>query len=194
MPAELHEILNLHKEENNNKDINLEYLNAIPRKVDLLFLCVFYGLYKTKNLPPDIDPDRYKPADTNSGIELGTYRFTVKVDRRISLLRHTLFLLWVSKQPDIPKDMIDFREKIYSFLDKILDSRYIQKVVIPFYLIKAAEIDNEGISYIKKLKESMHIFYEISIFSPENINIDYIATKKKFEEEINKNLIIWKNL
>ncbi len=100
----------------------------------------------------------------------------------------------VSEQKEIPKDMIEFRERMYNFLEKILNSVYIQKVAIPFYLIKAAETNDEEISYITKLKESLNITYEPSIYSPENISIEYLVTKKRFEKEFNKNLAIWKSL
>lgn len=186
MPKELEDMISLHKEEIKDIDKNFEYLNELPRKIDLMFLCVFFGLYSSKELPPPEDPDNYKVS--NNEIEMGTYRFTVKVDTTANLLRHLLFVLWISKEDITPSDTFEYREKLYGFLERILDDNYIKKVIIPFYLIKAAEKIEEDPSFISKLKKSVDIDYGYSIFSPEMIALEYHSIKRKFENDLKKKL------
>jgi hypothetical protein len=131
-------------------------------------------LYKSKELPPEL----------YSEVTFGyTFEFGADVTKQIDLFDNLLFALWIKKNP-IPKEytnLVKYREQLYFFLEKLQDPKYITKVMIPFYLKKANE-PNDDTSFINRLKFSAYVKYEPIDFSPEYLAYEFYNSQKDFME------------
>ncbi len=156
-----------------------DYL-IVMRRADILMLCTFYGLYTTMELPP-LQEDATIPSD-------GSYEFNVNIDREVELLRHILFLMWLSENiPESLRINLTHRKKLYAFLERILDDEFIVKVAIPFYLQKSATANGDVI-FIEKLARSRKVPFDLDPYGPEAIALEYHQAKFDFESYIEESL------
>ena len=153
-----------------------DYLERVPRKIDVVLMCVYYGLYVSKELPPSKIDDGE-----------GSYEFNVGIDKEVQIIRDLLLLMWI-KQNDKMSDSFDieYRQEIYAFLNRILNNDYLLKVVFPFYLDKANS-DGE-VSFISKLSQSRFVPWKRNPYSPERLALDFTYRKREFETYITKAL------
>ncbi len=177
MPEELQSLLKSIREKDTKPDDETynseDYLAQVPRIVDVLLLCVFYGLYRTQELPSPILNDN-----------LGSYEFNVGIDREITHLRNILLMMWISENKDLLKgSIIDFRAKLYDFLKDILDDSYITHIVFPFYLFKAAEPYGD-VSFINRLDRSRFVEWEMKQHAPERIALEFKSRMDEFEAKL----------
>ena len=181
MPKEILEVINQKKDHDEKPDDfstasynDTNYLRSFKRFIDIPLICLFYGLYKSKELPPEL----------YSEMALGyTFEFGADVTKQIDLFNNLLFALWVKKNP-IPQEytrLVKYREQLYIFLEKLQDPKYITKVMIPFYLQKANEPNNET-SFVNRLKFSGYVKYEPIDYSPEYLVLEFFNLQKEFME------------
>lgn len=189
MPIELDVLLSSISEESEDKNgeeptdtdeekSSTDYLKAMKR-VDLMLMCMFYGLYISKELPP---------LDLESFPLEGSYEFNVNIENEVKILRHVLFLIWITENgpTDLEFDM-DHRRSLYDFLEKILDNDFVVKVVFPFYLVKSSAAYGD-VSFIDRLSQSRHVPYELHPFSPEAVAMEYYRVRYDFEAYIGNTL------
>lgn len=151
-----------------------DYLSG-PRKVDILLLTVFYGFYSTVKLPP-LEVSEF-PCD-------GTYEFSANVEKEISMLRNALLLLWLSKNEALDHEReVEYRRKLYDFLDIILDDDFVTNVVFPYYSSEAAREDGD-ISFIHKLASSRFVEWKMRSHAPEYIALDFVRVREQFEKKV----------
>ena len=181
MPKEILDVINQKKDHDEKPDDfsnelynNSNYLRSFKRFIDIPLICLFYGLYKSKELPPEL----------YSEMALGyTFEFGAVVTKQIDLFNNLLFALWVKKNP-IPKEytqLVKYRERLYAFLEKIEDPKFIIKVMIPFYLQKSNE-PNDETSFVNRLKFSGYVKYEPIDYSPEYLALEFFNLQKEFME------------
>lgn len=196
MPKELYDVIirqknqyedreHAEKPDDFSKDLynDTSYLTSFKRYIDIPLICLFYGLYKSRELPPE------RSTEISFGY---TLEFGAKATDQIDLFNNLLFALWVEKNP-VPNEysaLIGYRQRLYGFLDRLQDLRYITKVMIPFYLQKANEPNDEK-SFVNRLKFSEYVKYEPIDFSPEYLALEFFNVQKEFMkylkiEEIDK--------
>jgi len=179
MPKEILDVINQKKDHDEKPDDfsselynNTNYLRSFKRFIDIPLICLFYGLYKSKDLPPEL----------YSEMAFGyTFEFGAVVTKQIDLFNNLLFALWVKQNP-IPKEytqLVKYRERLYAFLERLEDPKYIIKVMIPFYLQKANEPNNET-SFVNRLKFSGYVKYEPIDYSPEYLTLEFFNLQKEF--------------
>lgn len=166
-------------------------LDKIPRKVDIVLLCALYGLYISKELPPMVNPTQY--IIDSEGIEMENRRFNVIIKNTINQFRHLLLMLWVTKEQTKLSDSMEYRTKLYGFLEKLLNPLYIRRVLIPFYVLKAAKKIQGEPSFISKLRNVNSVGYETSVFAPEQIFIEFFTLNRDFEDFISTEMKEWQN-
>ena len=157
------------------------FLSAFEHLIDPVLLGIFYGLYKSQELPP-IDIEEKKL--------LASYEFNVDLDPYDSLLNHYLFCLWIHKNgtPDKSGDIIKYREDLYSFVSKILDKEYYKNVIIPFYIEKADESAGASTSFLYRVWNSNNIGIELQRYSPEYLALEFGTLQDDFMKNIIKPL------
>lgn len=155
-----------------------DYLTG-PRKVDILLMAVFYGVYSTGELPP-IDLNEF-PCD-------GSYEFSANIEKEVCVLRNILLLIWLSQDGQVSEGIdIEYRTKLYDFLETVLDDDFVTNVVFPYYSSKAAKDDGD-ISFIDKLTSSRYVEWKMRSHAPEYIALDFVRAREQFERKILKNL------
>ena len=182
VPKDLLDIILKHKSNTDEKPDNYtteeyndqSYLDSFKRKIDIPILCFYYGLYKSRELPPELNTD----------ISFGyNFEFGADISKHSELFNNLLFALWVKKNP-VPKEyslLIKYREQLYLFLEKLQNNRYFTKILIPFYLQKASDSNNEQ-SFINRLKNSDYVKYEPIDSSPEYLAMEFYNIQKEFME------------
>ncbi|GAI24574.1 unnamed protein product, partial [marine sediment metagenome] len=128
-------------------------LTKFQRLVDPLVIGIFYGLFKSKKLPP-IDRKEIKLETT--------YEFGVNVSSFISVFNHCLLSLWLKNNnlPNQDIDLVEYRKKLYIFIEKILDLEYFQNVIIPFYLQISDEKEGNRVSFLYRMWNSGNVSME----------------------------------
>jgi len=186
MPKEIHDLILQKKHADTDQDEKPDdfsksiynennYLRSFKRLIDIPLICLFYGLYKSKELPPEL----YSEVTTGYSFEFGA-----DVTKHMDLFNNLLFALYIKKNP-IPKEynqLVKYREQLYNFLEKLQDPKYVVKVMIPFYLQKANE--SKDTSFVNRLKFSSYVKYEPIDFSPEYLALEFYNLQKEFMEYI----------
>jgi hypothetical protein len=178
MPENMLQIVNTVSEGQKNKN---GYLSAFEHLIDPVILGIFYGLYKSQELPPiDVEEKKLKVS----------HEFNVDLDPYDSLLNHYLFCLWIYKNgsPDKSSDIIKYREALYNFVSKILDTEYYKNVVIPFYLEKADESEGASTSFLYRIWNSNNVGIELQRYSPEYLSLEFSTLQDDFMKKIVKPL------
>jgi len=172
----LYEILDLISTKRKNQDTS-GHLSKFERLIDPVILATFYGLYKSRELPP-LDIEDY-PLDKS-------YEFNADISDFADKLNHFLFCLWVKKHglPDQNMNIMSYREDLYRFTAKIISDRYFIGVVIPFYIFKADEAEGEKSSFLHRLWSSDNIGVINEIYSPEYLATEFDALQEDFTKEI----------
>lgn len=160
------------------------FLNRFDRLIDPVILSLFFGLYKSRELPPEDDEPSFDLE--------GSYEFGVDISRYKEIFNNLLLYLWVYENgfPTEPKNLMEYRQKLYDFTQKILEDDYFRKVIIPFYTKKADESES-GRSFLARLKDSEFVEYEkekMSMATPEFIFKEFTTRQKEFSDEIIKPL------
>jgi hypothetical protein len=173
IPTNLETILTEITKKEDDIETNAEnYLRQnIIRRVDVLMMCVLYGIYKFRSLP---DFNFVPPFSER-------YEFNVDISYEKNLIVHLLLALWIEENP-IPNDTIslDYRTKFYDFMEQILDEEKFVKTIIPFYL-NLADIDEHGEgSFITKLFNMQYLPYKKSSYSPESVIAEFISARDMF--------------
>jgi len=192
MPKELEEII---KESSNAeasekpadydvKEYNSEsFLLRFDRLIDPVILSMFFGLYKSQELPPE-DPE------TKFDLE-GSYEFGVDIEEYREIFNNLLLCLWIHKNSfPTSKDVSEFRKRLYNFTKKILDDDYFRGVIIPFYTKKAAE-STRGRSFLARMRGSGYVRYKkekMSMASQEFICKEFAERQEEFGDLIIKPL------
>jgi len=194
IPKELEEIIKESSAEESGKpadfdenEYNLKnFLTEFDRLIDPVIVGLFFGLYKSRELPPD-DPE------TKFDLE-SSYEFGVDIEEYRGIFNNLLLCLWVHKNgfPSKSGDLSKYRKRLYDFTKKILDDDYFKGVIIPFYTKKAAEpTGGRGRSFLARIKGSGYVSYKkekISMASPEFISKEFVDIQKEFGDHIIKQL------
>lgn len=159
-----------------------DYLSTLPRKVDIMLMCVFYGLYSSRDLPP-MDVSEYTiegPAEA--------YDFNVDMTQETEQILHMMLLIWICQKGPFGSALTSqYRSELYLFLKKILDDDFMYKVAFPYYLEKAARSDGD-ISFIAKLRNSRYVEWKTHPYAPESIALNLERLKQEFEEQMKVSL------
>jgi len=153
------------------------YLAGFERLIDPVIIGTFFGLYKSKQLPP-LDEER---------IELEkSYEFNVDISSFSETFNHLLFCLWVAKEglPDKAKDIVAYREALYRFISKLQDNDYYRNVLIPFYLSKADEMEGSESSFLYRLWNSDTVGVELQTYSPEYLALEFRSARDEFLKDM----------
>jgi len=142
LPSKIFDLIELIQKTKDDKNVkqeekgfNLEGYFKKTRIIDPLFILIFYGLYDSEELPPHIieklDFGNVKSHDFGS-VDISQYK---------NIFNHLLFCLWVEQNgfPEASKNSLEYREKLYKFLDSILIEDFFSEVTIPFYLSKVMD-------------------------------------------------------
>ena len=159
--------------------------------LDPVFIAVWYGLYKSKELPPHnsqtglLINDKIKCDDA--------YHFNYfNVNYLIDKTNNALLALWI-KENGLPESSAapEYRKKIYDFIEKLLDSNaeYYIKVLIPFYLMKANEKIEGTQPFLYRLLNSCRYNstdyeFEMGDDAPEYLIQEFAIEQKKFEKYV----------
>lgn len=172
VPENLLQIINAISEEKKSKDHN-GYLVGFDQLVDPAIIAMFYGLFKSQELPP-VDEEEIKLKSS--------YEFNVDLDPFDNILNHYLFCLWLNKNggPEESKDIMKYREDLYCFISKILDPDKYKNVVIPFYLNKADESESSETSFLYRLWNSDSIGMTLQDYSPEYLAREFSSEQSDF--------------
>jgi len=170
----MEELLQYAAESKKNKE---GYWSEHDRLIDPVLISIFYGLYKSRKLPP-LEWDDVSAAKT--------HEFNVDITPYTIIFNHFLFCLWIFENnlPDNTTDIIEYRKKLYSFLENILDQDKWRLVIIPFYLREADSSEEGELSFVYRLLNSDGVKIESSQMSPEFIAMEYNLIQKEFFEEI----------
>ena len=178
VPENLLQIIDAISEAQKSKNYD-GYLAGFNQLIDPVIIAMFYGLYKSQELPP---------ADVEELKLEASKEFNVELDPYDNILNHHLFCLWLSKHggPEKSEDILKYRENLYSFLSKLLDRDYQKNVVIPFYLKKADESEESDASFLYRMWNSDTVGMTLQDYSPE-----YLAREfSEAESDFMKNIII----
>lgn len=152
------------------------YIVDFKRLIDPIIISMFYGLYISKKLPPEEE----------SQISLDkSYEFAANISNHVEIFNHFLFCLWVKENglPTEVEDKIDYRGRLYEFVDKLIDKNYYVDVIIPFY-VNESNKTGFGESFLYRMKESGFVPWKSSDKSPEFIAREFKEEQCKFKEEI----------
>lgn len=156
------------------------YLIKFDQYVYPIIISIFYGLYKSQELPP-LDMKDIKLAKTRD--------LSVEITSYSKIFTHYLFCLWV-KTNGLPSinDSHEYRNKLYSFLEKVLNDDFFQDVVIPFYLTKADEESKDTSSFLHRLWRSDNAGLEPNDFTPEWMAVEFRDAQDDFIKNVVKPL------
>jgi hypothetical protein len=176
VPENLLQIINAISEGQKSKD-NSGFLAGFNRLIDPAIITMFYGLYKSQELPPIDEEDAKLQA---------SYEFNVDLDPYDNMFNHYLFCLWLNKngRPEKSKDIMKYREDLYYFISKILDPDIYKNVVIPFYLSKADESEGSETSFLYRLWNSDSIGMTLQDFSPEYLAREFSSAQNDFTKNV----------
>jgi hypothetical protein len=152
-------------------------LAKFDRLIDPVVIAAFYGLYKSKDLPPlDVE-------ETTLG---ATRDFYLNISEFANKFNHFLFCLWVKKNglPGQHGDVLKYREQLYGFLSKLLDQRFFLSVVLQFYLKKTDEPEGKKSSFVHRLLGSDNVDMTFQIYSPEFLAQEFNVAQKEFMQNI----------
>ena len=170
----LEEVLKTAIEQKQKKD---GYWSNHDRLIDPVIVSVFYGLYKSRKLPP---------LNWDSVDAPINHEFNVNITSYTNIFNHLLFCLWLSenKMPDVSSDMNDFREKLYNFIEKILDPDFWRAVIIPFYVREADKAEETELSFLYKLRNAHTVKIESLSRSPEFLAMEFHLLQDEFFGDI----------
>jgi len=176
IPENLYQIINIISEEQKKHEPH-GYLIGFERLIDPVLIGTLFGLYKSQELPP-INKEEISLQKS--------YEFNVEISSFANIFNHFLFCLWVKKKglPDKSKDIVKYREELYSFISKILDPDYYRSVVIPFYLNKADESESNETSFLYRLWNSDNLGLELQRYSPEYLALEFNSAQNDFIEDV----------
>jgi hypothetical protein len=154
------------------------HLFNFDRLIDPVIVATFFGLYKSRELPP-LDADEY-PLEKS--YEFGNVDISDFADK----LNHFLFCLWVKQNglPNINENILDYRESLYKFISKIISDRYFVGVVIPFYVKKADAPEAEKSSFLHRLWSSDNIQMISEMYSPEYLSSEFDMAQNEFVNDV----------
>jgi hypothetical protein len=161
---------------------SLANISDFKRKIDPVLICTYFGLYKSRELPPMVEEIRIFSEKKDFSVEIGEFD---------DLLNHLLFCLWVKKNgfPDSCQDNVKYREDLYSFIKKLLDEDYYRNVLIPFYINKADERESGTSSFLHRLTSSDIIKLELADYSPEFLSREFSNAQHEFMDEVIKPIL-----
>jgi hypothetical protein len=154
------------------------YLGSFERLVDPVLICTLFGLFKSQELPP-VDIEEYPLPKS--------HEFNVDISSFAETLNHFLFCLWVKKNgtPDSSKDIVLYRETLYKFISKLLDTDYYRNVLIPFYLYQAERGEESGTSsFTHRLASSDNVPLVLEDYSPEFLAREFSTAQGEFINNI----------
>jgi len=165
-----------------SKNSEEDYIKNFPRLVDPLIIGIFYGLYKSKELPPLVEVFDIKGKNWDSNVNIGA---------EANIFNNMLLCLWLklNGMPDDVEDINEYRNNLYKFIKNILNVDYYKNVLIPFYLEKANNPEGEDPSYLYRINSSKEADLSPSRKNPEYIAIEFSSVQKDFMNEIIKPLI-----
>lgn len=157
------------------------YIVQFDRLIDPVIIATLYGLYKSKKLPPSDDT----PIQLDK-----SHEFLANISTHEDIISHFLFCLWVKENgyPDESNSIIEYRQKLYEFIEKLLDPKYFINVIIPFYIKEANEAES-GTSFLFRLRDSGFVQLRSDETSPEYLAMEFAAAQEEFIQEIVQNLI-----
>jgi len=152
-------------------------LKGFERVVDPVLIGVFFGLFKSQELPP-ID-EKEITLDKK-------YEFNVDISPQADLLNHYLFCLWIKEKglPDLSQNIDKYREDLYDFISRLHDAEYYRSVLIPFYLRKADESESGEPSFLYRLWNSDDIGLVLQPHSPEYLALEFNSAKSEFMTKV----------
>lgn len=161
---------------------SLANISDFKRKIDPVLICTYFGLYKSRELPPMVEEIRIFSEKKDFSVEIGEFD---------DLLNHLIFCLWVKKNgfPDSCQDNVKYREDLYSFIKKLLDEDYYRNVLIPFYINKADERESGTSSFLHRLTSSDIIKLELADYSPEFLSREFSNAQHEFMDEVIKPIL-----
>lgn len=170
----MEELLQHAAESKNNKK---GYWGNYDRLIDPVIISIFYGLYKSRKLPP------FESDDVSAA---KTHEFNVDITPYTNIFNHFLFCLWLYEY-DLPNNEMnihEYRKKLYTFLENILDQDKWRLVIIPFYIKEADSSTDDELSFIYRLWNSDSVEIESSPMSPEYMSMEFDLMQNEFYEEI----------
>ncbi|MGA3110464.1 MAG: ATP-binding protein [Candidatus Bathyarchaeia archaeon] len=161
---------------------SLANISFFKRKIDPVLICTYFGLYKSRELPPLVEEIKIFSEKKDFSVEIGEFD---------DLLNHLLFCLWVKKNgfPDSCEDNVKYREDLYAFIKKLLDEDYYRNVLIPFYINKADERESGTSSFLHRLTSSDIVKLELADYSPEFLSREFSNAQHEFMEEVVKPIL-----
>lgn len=188
LPNNLNEILafivplDKDKRTDNSAPIS-QYIASFKNKIEPVLLCTFYGLYKSRQLPPLV----------NFPVDCFTEKrdFNVNIGEAAELLSNLLFCLWVKKNgyPDTCEDPVKYRQDLYDFIAKLLDEHYYRNTIIPFYIFEANKDNGGTSSFVHRLSSSGNVKIELIDHSPEHLALEFADEQKRFMNEVVKSTV-----
>ncbi|MHA1228056.1 MAG: hypothetical protein ACTSPV_15025 [Candidatus Hodarchaeales archaeon] len=161
-----------------NKDLynQKSYIVRFDRLIDPVIIAAFYGLYKSKKLPPSDDT----PIQLDK-----SYEFLANISTHANIISHFLFCLWIKENgyPNESQDMLKYRQRLYDFIDKLLDQKYFVNVILPFYINEANKAET-GTSFLFRLRESGFVKWRSDDISPEYLAMEFAAAQEEFVQEV----------
>lgn len=160
-----------------SKKNNNGYWGDHDRLIDPVIISIFYGLYKSRKLPP-LEWDDVSAAKT--------HEFNVDITPYTNIFNHFLFCLWLYENdlPNSETDINEYRKKLYTFLENILDQDKWRLVIIPFYIREADSSEGDELSFVYRFWNSDSVEMESSPMSPEFLSMEYDVMQNEFFEEI----------
>lgn len=191
LPPELLGIIeiksNFEKDENNiperpedeekfqyNKESHILKFN---RLVDPVIISMFFGLYKSRKLPSELDENTLNYYTKKEfGANITTYK---------NIFNHFLFCLWIKENgfPESSSNLVEYRQILYDFIEQSLNDNFFVDTVIPFYLNEAS-IAEIGTSFLYRLKESGFVECKSSDKSPEYLSLEFQVMQEEFKNEV----------
>jgi hypothetical protein len=175
----LYQILEIISQKKKRQD-NSGHLAKFERLIDPVILATFYGLYKSRELPPSQEDFPLEKS----------YEFNADISDFANKLNNFLFCLWVKQNglPDNKTDIMKYREKLYEFTSRIISEKYFISVILPFYINKADEAEGENSSFLHRLWSSDNIGIVNEIYSPEFLAVEFDNSQADFIKEVIEDL------
>lgn len=156
----------------------MSYHLQFDRLVDPMIISVFYGLYVSKELPPE----------SEDALELDKdWEFAANISVYMNIFLHLLLCLWIRKNgfPDECKgDLLKYRRDLYDFLTRTMNGKYAVSVLMPFYLNKARKAEGGFASFLYRMRESEFADCKSSETTPEYLSMEFNAAQEDFLREI----------
>jgi len=172
IPKAMESIIEERQKKEKNETIG--YLGSFERLIDPVLIGALFGLYKSQALPP-IEKDEIRLA--------ASHEFNADITHFTENFNHFLFCLWVKKNgaPDETVDINNYREELYEFISRLLDSEYYKNVLIPFYLDKADQQESgETSSFLHRLSSSNKVGPVLELYSPEYLAREFSDAQNDF--------------